>query len=318
MITSSRPSLIEGKWNKRAYSIHHELGRGATGIVYLARYQGGNYALKLGTDTLSISAEVNVLQELHKKLTNSFGPSVFDVDDWQEGGQTKPFYVMNLIEGEALLLFVKKRGREWIPVLMIQLLEFLEALHQHGYAFGDLKPDNLKVSGHPPRLAWFDSGGITRLGWAIKEYTQIYDRAYWQMGNRKAEPSYDLFSLALIWLHLFIGEAPEPKEHPREELAALLFQYNDLAPYQQVIWKALTGSYPHAAAMKQDLVRIWLTNKQKGKRKVLKKNKSKNPPLSSPTPRKRSDRFINRLITIFFLSSFFIFLFALYLFSQTF
>ncbi|WP_347836547.1 hypothetical protein [Gracilibacillus sp. JCM 18860] len=56
--------------------------------------------------------------------------------------------------------------------------------------------DNLIVSRNPVRLRWVDVGGTTLIGRSIKEYTEFYDRAYWQMGTRRAEPSYDLFALA--------------------------------------------------------------------------------------------------------------------------
>ncbi|MFP3326058.1 hypothetical protein R0K05_23690, partial [Planococcus sp. SIMBA_160] len=48
-----------------------------------------------------------------------------------------------------LLEFVKQKGDEWIVVLMIQLLSNLAHLHKEGWIFGDLKPDNLIVSGPP-------------------------------------------------------------------------------------------------------------------------------------------------------------------------
>ena len=86
---------------------------------------------------------------------------------------------------------------------MLQLLDDLTRLHQSGWIFGDLKLDNLIVMTNPSRLRWVDVGGTTQKGRAIKEYTEFYDRGYWQLGTRRAEESYDLFALTMVFLHLF-------------------------------------------------------------------------------------------------------------------
>lgn len=296
--------------------MERELGQGANGTVYLVTYQGRPYALKLSDDSFSISSEVNVLKHFEKAQGTTLGPSVYDVDDWQDGGgTTRSFYVMNVIEGLSLLSFVKQRGQEWISVFMLQLLDFLEELHQQGWVFGDLKPENLKVSGHPPRIAWFDAGGITKLGRAIKEYTQVYDRGYWQMGNRKAEASYDLFSIAIIFLYLHTGRTLQPQANPKEELQEFVFQNQRLYPYQQLIWNALSGKYGTAQEMKKDLLQAWYVQKGK-KKKEQKKQSNRTVPVKTVVKKKKGS-FLGNVISFFFISSFLIFLFALYLFSQT-
>lgn len=308
----SNPRTIRGKWNGKTYEIEKELGRGATGTVYLARFQNVPYAIKVGQDSFSITSEVNVLKHFEKVQGSILGPSLCEVDDWEEGGETRSFYAMNVIEGLPLLEFINQRGKEWIPILVMQLLGFLEELHQQGWVFGDLKPDNLKVSGRPPKMAWFDAGGMTKVGRSIKEYTEAYDRGFWQMGTRKAEPSYDLFSVGLIFLYLHQGRIVHPKGETKGKLQQLVFQDSSLFPYQEVIWRALTGDYVSASRMKQELIFAWHVQKggkldQRAK-KVLSRSKKK-------TGKKKSG---SKAISIFFFSSFLIFLFALYLFSQTF
>jgi serine/threonine-protein kinase len=303
--------MIQGKWNGKQYTIQKELGRGANGTVYQATLADKVYAIKVGEDSFSLTSEVNVLRNFTKAQGGILGPSVYDVDDWEQDGETRPFYVMNVIEGISVDQFVKKRGKEWVPVLIIQLLGFLQELHEEGWVFGDLKPDNLQVSGHPPKVAWFDAGGITKAGRAIKEYTEFYDRGYWQMGNRKAEPSYDLFSVGMIFLHLYYGHMIEPGKDPKAQLQRFVFQDSSLFPFQATIWNALEGKYLTAKEMKRDLVQAW--HMKKGGKIEQREEK---PLRRSVKVKKHS--FLRRAISFFFFSSFLIFLFTLYLVAQTF
>ena len=67
----------------------------------------------------------------------------------------------------------------------MQLLNDLDKLHQNGWVFGDLKPENLIVTGPPPKIRCIDVGGTTIKGRAIKEFTEFYDRGYWGLGQEK-------------------------------------------------------------------------------------------------------------------------------------
>jgi serine/threonine protein kinase, bacterial len=309
MTTFSKPHLIQGKWHQRVYQIEKELGQGSTGQVYLVRFQGAVYALKVGEDSFSIASEVNVLKHFSQAQGGFLGPSVVDVDDWEVGREVRPFYVMNVIEGSTLPTFIQKRGKEWIPVIMIQLLSFLEDLHGQGWVFGDLKPDNLKVVSQPPKIAWYDAGGMTQHGRLIKEYTEWYDRGVWQMGNRKAEPSYDLFSVGMIMLELYLGRRPEPQEHPPAQLKELVFQNSAIFPYQKVLWEALEGRYKQAGQMKAELLRAW--HLQKGGELQHKGVKH-----TRRTKRAKKKSVWGKVLWFFFYSSFLFFLFALYLYTQ--
>lgn len=258
-----------------------------------------------------MTSEVNVLKHFEKAQGGILGPSVYDVDDWEAQGIIMPFYVMNVIEGESLIQFIQNRGKEWIPVFMIQLLGFLQELHQQGWVFGDLKPDNLQISGHPPKIAWFDAGGITKLGRSIKEYTELYDRGYWHMGDRKAEPSYDLFSVAMIFLNMYYGKLQEPSGEGRPtQLHRLVHHDRSLGPYQKILWKAIEGKYASAQEMKRELMQVWHLQKRE------QTNESGTYSRRQTTPVKKSS-FLKKTISFLFVSSFLIFLFTLYLFSQT-
>src|SRR3954469_7319271 len=96
-------TIISGKWHLNKYTIIKELGFGANGIVYLAKYNHNQVALKMSDNGMSITSEVNVLKSFAKVQGSALGPSLIDVDDWQVTNGQISFYVMEYVEGPNLL-----------------------------------------------------------------------------------------------------------------------------------------------------------------------------------------------------------------------
>jgi len=281
-------SVITGKWNQERYTIIKALGQGATGNVYLADCRRGNVALKLSENSMAITSEVNVLKHFSKVQGTLLGPSLLDVDDWKYNSQRLvSFYVMEYVQGKNFLEFTEQRGIEWAGVLTLQLLTNLESLHQAGWIFGDLKPENLIVSGPPPRIRCIDVGGTTQQGRSIKEFTEFFDRGYWGMGNRKAEPAYDLFSVAMIMIN-----AAYPKRFKKSndrdgqsQLIEKIKQHPFLLKHEDVLEKALTGNYLSAGEMKSDFIHLLSKKTCKG-RSASSSYKTKVSKQSGPQPHK--------------------------------
>jgi serine/threonine-protein kinase len=249
----ARGTIIHGKWHKRSYLVERELGYGATGSVYLVKCREGSAALKVSSQ-LSITSEMNVLKAFEKVQGTSLGPSLFDVDDWENGNSTLSFYVMEYIHGPTLSSFIQKKDTSWIGVLLLQLLENLQALHTAGWIFGDIKPDNLIVTGPPFCLRCIDVGGTTKQGRAIKEYTEFFDRGYWGAGSRKAEPAYDLFATAMVAVNLVYPKRFERDEKGIDQVLTVIQQNKELQAYSPVLRKALLGHYATALEMRKDLL----------------------------------------------------------------
>ncbi|MDY0394863.1 protein kinase [Virgibacillus halophilus] len=248
---------IRGKWHHNEYVIRRKLGSGAIGSVYLCTINQKEAALKISDKSTSMMMEVNVLKSLHKVQGVNLGPSLMDVDDWaSSNGGTFTFYVMEYIRGQALQHFLQHNGKEWIGVFMLQLLDDLEKLHQAGWIFGDLKEENLLVASSPTKLRWIDVGGTTQIGRAIKEYSEFYDRGYWEMGTRKAEPGYDLFAFAMVFLSLCYPRRFEKGKHPQQQLMKKLYEAPDLRMYRPALQKALQGNYQTSAQMRQEVSEI--------------------------------------------------------------
>jgi len=191
---------ITGRWNGRTYRVEQKLGEGANGQVYLVRGASGLCALKIGYDALDFQSEINGFLELQLGAGGS-GSYVLDTDDVTLGGQEYPYYVMRYVPGVSPSRFLAENGMDWYPVIGYRLLTKLSELHGRGYIFGDLKSDNILVSGYGT-TELIDYGGLTRFGKAVRQYTEIYDRGYWRAGTRSADAGYDLFAFAVLCLEL--------------------------------------------------------------------------------------------------------------------
>ncbi len=248
---------VMGKWHRHSYTIIKQLGSGANGIVYLAKSVSGIVALKLSGNGTTIISEVNVLKQLSKVQGKPLGPSLLDVDDFVHPVRktTVSFYVMEYVSGIPLLTFLEEKGTEWLSVLMLQLLDDLGRLHQKGWVFGDLKPDNLVVSvDGTPKIRWIDVGGTTLQGRAIKEFTEFFDRGYWGCGSRKAEASYDLFAVAMIMINAFYPKRFLRKDNRRQQIIEVIEHHTNLNQYKTILLKAIDGKYKQAKEMKQELI----------------------------------------------------------------
>jgi serine/threonine-protein kinase len=252
------PRQFQGRWNKKSYHVLKELGRGANGAVYLVNQQGFTRAVKIGADSIDILMEVKMLKSVQQVNAIRVGPLLCDVDDMEINGKTYTYYAMEYLEGEQLDQYVRRMGAEWVPVLLIQLLARLEVLHRHGWVFGDLKPENVIVTHVEKQVRLIDFGGVTKLGNAVRQFTEEYDRAVWHAGDRRADVSYDLFSLAVIMVRLMSSgeEWKALRNEPRQtaHLCDIIRKNDSLYPYRIPLVKAFHGKYATAGGMKNDLL----------------------------------------------------------------
>ncbi|WP_245955037.1 protein kinase domain-containing protein [Paenibacillus flagellatus] len=255
MTTSSKAVLTEGlvvtgKWNKRSYRIERLLGEGANGKVFLVQSGKQSYALKFGFDALDLQMEVNVLRELDKK---SPSPFLRDADDVELNGSVYPFYVMTYVRGATPEHYIRKNGSDWFFLIGLNLLRKLHALHRQGYVFGDLKTDNVLVSGYG-EVELVDYGGVTAKGRSVKQFTELYDRGYWNAGERRADDGYDLFGFAIVCLQLSgMGKKLQelaktlPQNRGPDELLKLIGESPSCRAVADVLKKAIAGRYADSA-----------------------------------------------------------------------
>ena len=82
--------------------------------------------------------------------------------------------------------------------------------------------------------------------------------------TRKAEPSYDLFAVAMVMIHCEYGDRFEKtKEPPLSLFEKKINQRDHLKIFKPVLLKALTGKYGRAIDMKRgcDRFNCWCCNR---------------------------------------------------------
>ncbi|MDQ0257876.1 serine/threonine-protein kinase [Evansella vedderi] len=314
---------IVGRWQRNSYRIIRELGYGATGTVYLAEGRGELVALKIASDSMSITSEVNVFRQFSKVQGPSLGPSFYEADDYVSAGGVYPFYVMEYINGQPFLPFLRQRGAEWTGILIVQLLKDLHQLHKAGWVFGDLKPENLLVTENPNCVRWLDVGGMTIQGRAIKEYTEFFDRGYWGLGNRKAEPSYDLFSVSMLFMNRgYPSRFEKTQEKSFTRLMTKFRQKDVIRPFEPVFRRGIEGKYKDALDMRSDLIQLLhgttftpkVSISVKPKTNITRREQKKIKQQQPSNPKKRRSLGVLESMLV---ASFILVVYILYLFGQT-
>ncbi len=216
--------------------------------MYLVSQGSSYYALKIGYDSLEHLSEVNALKQLSQSA--AFENYLIDVDDARLEGKDYPFSVIRYIKGDNIHRFLQENGLDWVYLVGWNLLGKLTELHGTGWIFGDLKPENVLVSGRGA-VHLIDFGGVTGRGRAVKQFTEMYDRGYWSAGSRSAEESYDLFSFAVLMLSMLdssdtFRSLPVVLPHNRTVGVLLDRVYKEpacrtIAPFLEK--NALTGKY---------------------------------------------------------------------------
>lgn len=200
-------NILIGKWNQKHYRIIGKLGEGGIGKVYQVQEldTGKVLALKISCDIQSITKEYDKLQAFQDL---NITPYIGDLDDWENGGEKTHFFLMEYIQGCNLKDYIRSRviSRQTAIGIVLIIGNVFRKFHQKGYVFGDLKLENLMIDEVGGAIRIIDLGGVTALGKGIKEFTPLYDRASWNMGIRRAEEGYDLFSLNMLLAFLLLGK----------------------------------------------------------------------------------------------------------------
>lgn len=263
-------TVITGKWRGNRYVVERMLGRGANGTVYLVQREGRRerYALKIGNDTLELQSEINVLtslqscrkrSEFRARRESPLSSYLLESDDFKEGDSV-PFYVMRYVEGKPLHHFLARNGASWLGLVGLKLLEKLENLHECGFVFGDLKPENVMVSSYG-EAELIDYGGASPIGRSVKQFTEWHDRGFWNAGSRTGDESYDLFAFAVLCLRLLnedglkIAARQLPQTRSVDELVKLARNLPD-KKLSSWLCHALKGGFSGSA----EAAEIWKTH----------------------------------------------------------
>ncbi len=212
------------------FEIERELGAGAMGAVYLARYTktGQRVAIKiiapgLGSNERAharFEREAEILKQLkHPHIVRLLATGRF---------QRSPFYAMEYVDGEPLDELLLRRGQfGWEEVVEIgkQVCAALQHAHAAGIVHRDLKPSNLMVT--RDRVVKLTDFGIakdldvTQLTTAnCTVGTAAYMSPEQCKGDRNLTGKSDLYSLGVVLYELLTGRKPFRAENAMDMFVA--------------------------------------------------------------------------------------------------
>jgi serine/threonine protein kinase len=139
------------------YRLIDRLGAGGCGVVYLAEQQTPvkrKVALKiirLGMDTESVIARFATERQALALMDH---PNIARVLDAGSTGSGRPYFVMELVEGEKITEFCDRKclGLRQRLELFILVCEAIQHAHQKGVIHRDIKPSNVLVREHDGRV----------------------------------------------------------------------------------------------------------------------------------------------------------------------
>jgi tetratricopeptide (TPR) repeat protein len=213
------------------FTLLEMLGIGGAGEVYRCQdAAGAQYAIKVAHRRKSVRPTEKLLQQQNEleALSRLRHPSLVRVHTGGllEGGD---FYiVMELVEGETLGTYLRRKGRLDVLEAVVLLREVSQALaycHRHSVLHLDLKPHNiLLVDPHTARLKLLDFGFARLLGSADDLGSTAVTGTYGYMapeclrGRSGANERADLYSLGVVFYELLSGVLPFDGARPDQAL----------------------------------------------------------------------------------------------------
>jgi len=215
------------------YRLVRELGRGATGVVYLARdlELEREVAVKLLHPHLAAARTADALARFFDEARIAASlrhPNIVAVLDLDEDARR---IVMELAAGGTLRELLRERGPRTVRRALerhTQILSALSAAHRRGVVHRDLKPANLMfrrdgdLAGVEVMLGDFgvahlpDAAGATGAAAAHARKEAVGTLAYMAPEQRRGgapDPANDVYAAAVVLFEMLTGRYPWPREH---------------------------------------------------------------------------------------------------------
>ena len=215
------------------YRLVRELGRGATGVVYLARDAEleRDVAVKLLHPHLAAALSADAVKRFFHEarvMASLRHPNVVGVLDLEEASRR---IVLELAAGGTLRDLLRERGPRSLRRAIerhCQILSALSAAHRRGIVHRDLKPANLMFRRDPDlpgvevMLGDFgiahlpDASGAVGAEAARGRREAVGTLAYMSPAQRRGDapaPGDDLYAAAVVLFEMLTGRLPWSREH---------------------------------------------------------------------------------------------------------
>jgi serine/threonine-protein kinase len=250
---------------KNRYEIKGVLGQGGMGVVYQALDTDMNREVALKTIR---DAPDRTALELFRKECAVLAPlshpniiEIFDIGEFDESGERRPFFVMPLLQGQTLDNLIRNSSHrltvERAVEIMSQACRGLHAAHERGLVHRDLKPSNIFVLKD-------DSVKIIDFGIAHMADTHstrghkgtLLYMSPEQLEMKPISASSDIFSLGVVCYETLTQRRPFEKSTPSEVIEAILHEIPPLATEFNPGVSTLISRVIHKAMAKEPLHRF--------------------------------------------------------------
>jgi serine/threonine-protein kinase len=257
------------------YRVEGELGRGGMGTVYRAARADGAFekavALKLvkrGMDTDELLGRFRYERQILAGLDHPHIARLLDAGAHTDG---RPYFVMELVEGEPITDWAARHDLDARLALFEQVCEAVAYAHRHLVVHRDLKPSNVLVAtgteGRPTvKLLDFgiarlldDDADVPRTRVGQRILTPEY-AAPEQLRGEPVTTATDVYALGVLLFQLLTGRRPNAADELPSSAAASPDQRRALrGDLDTLVGKALRDDparrYATAEALRDDLVR---------------------------------------------------------------
>ena len=203
------------------YRVERVLGRGATGVVYLAHDPviDRKVAIKLvRAELVDESAHAEYLERFQREAQAAGRcqhPNIVAIYDFALDG-SNPFLVMEYVDGANLADVLRQRGRFAVDAALGVILQVLDALacaHAIGVVHRDVKPANiLLTAGERVKVTDFgiarlDTSHLTQVGMMIGTPSYMSPE---QCAGDPADARSDVFSAGAMLYEMLSGQRAFP------------------------------------------------------------------------------------------------------------
>lgn len=204
------------------YEVLEEIGKGAMGVVYLARDPLIGRLVALKTFRIGFSAKDHELQQFRSRFVReaqSAGilshPNIVTIHDVvDEGADGTCFIAMEFVKGTNLKQLLQRPEpftNDFLVGIVAQIAEALDYAHSRGVVHRDIKPANIlitpdeKVKITDFGIARLDTSNLTMEGQLLGTPNYMAPE---QILGKEVDHRADIFSLGVVLYEMLTGEAP--------------------------------------------------------------------------------------------------------------